>query len=324
MSAATKATEPPPAGSGTLSSDPAARRSRALLSLRGLSTGDGFGERFFGTGAAIADRLDCREPPPAPWPVTDDTCLSLPLVESLVAHGEVREAWVAQRMLHWYQWDRYRGYGYGMHELFGAVMRGEDHGKVADAMFGGTGSMGNGGAMRVAPVGAWFADDLDRCVHQATTATRVTHRNPEGIAGGVAVAVATALRWRGSTGDALIAGVIERTGAGQVRDGLALALGLGSAARAAEASATLGNGSRIIAQDTVPLCVWMLAHHGADVHAALWNTVEQLGDRDTTCAIVGGMAWGTPGADLGAAADWPQRREGPDQLFALTGAGWHD
>ena len=46
--------------------------------------------------------------------------------------------------------------------------------------------------MRVAPLGAYFADDLEMVRAQAVLAAEVTHAHPEGIAGAVAVALAAA------------------------------------------------------------------------------------------------------------------------------------
>ncbi len=59
--------------------------------------------------------------------------------------------------------------------------------------------MGNGAAMRVAPIGAYFADDLDKVLYYAQASAEVTHAHIEGIVGAMAVAVASALllikRW---------------------------------------------------------------------------------------------------------------------------------
>src|SRR5579862_8575440 len=57
------------------------RLARARLSLEGLSVGDAFGERFFGPARAIRARLESRELPPPPWRYTDDTVMSLGIVE---------------------------------------------------------------------------------------------------------------------------------------------------------------------------------------------------------------------------------------------------
>jgi ADP-ribosylglycohydrolase len=73
------------------------------------------------------------------------------------------------------------------------------------------------------------------------------------------------------------------------------ALGIGKArdladdATAEKAVSILGNGADVSAQDTVPFCLWAAAHHRGSYEEALWTTVSGLGDRDTTCAIVGGI-----------------------------------
>lgn len=70
----------------------------------------------------------------------------------------------------------------------------------------------------------------------------------------------------------------------------------------------LGNGEGIAAHDTVPLAVWCAAHHLDDYERALWLTVRALGDRDTTCAIAGGIVACRVGGD-GLPAQWLARRE---------------
>ncbi|MGW7333163.1 ADP-ribosylglycohydrolase family protein, partial [Streptomyces sp. NPDC054840] len=55
------------------------------------------------------------------------------------------------------------------------------------------------------------------------------------------------------------------------------------------AAELLGSGRRISAPDTVPFALWCAAGEPDDVAEALWRTLEGWGDRDTTCAIVGGV-----------------------------------
>ena len=61
-----------------------------------------------------------------------------------------------------------------------ASWRGASWRGVGREAFGGMGSLGNGGAMRVAPVGAYFADDLDAVVEHARASAEVTHAHPTG------------------------------------------------------------------------------------------------------------------------------------------------
>jgi ADP-ribosylglycohydrolase len=60
--------------------------------------------------------------------------------------------------------------------------------------------------------------------------------------------------------------------------------------------------------DTVPFALWCAAQHLDDYEAALWLTVSGLGDRDTTCAIVGGIVALFTGTD-GIPAEWRHARE---------------
>jgi ADP-ribosylglycohydrolase len=70
----------------------------------------------------------------------------------------------------------------------------------------------------------------------------------------------------------------------------------------------LGNGSQVVCHDTVPFCLWCAARHLDDYQAALWTTVEGLGDRDTTCAIVGAIVALSAGAES-IPAQWHAARE---------------
>jgi ADP-ribosylglycohydrolase len=45
----------------------------------------------------------------------------------------------------------------------------------------------------------------------------------------------------------------------------------------------------MMAQDTVPFAIWCAAHNLGNFQNALWKAVSILGDRDTICAIVGGI-----------------------------------
>ncbi len=79
-----------------------------------------------------------------------------------------------------------------MHQALARIGRGEPWQSVAESLFSGQGTFGNGAAMRVAPIGAYFADDLERAVEDAARSAVVTHAHPEASAGAIAVAVAAA------------------------------------------------------------------------------------------------------------------------------------
>lgn len=264
---------------------------RALVSLLGLSVGDAFGERFFMPHAALHDAIEGRTIPASPWRYTDDTQMALAVVEVLRDLGTIDQDTLALRFVS--RFDPMRGYGPGAQRLLERLKVGESWRDVSRALFRGVGSFGNGAAMRVAPLGAFFCDDNARCRAEAARSAEITHAHPEGVAGSVAIAAAAsfAYRTRAQPFDpaAFMEHVLHETPGTYVREGIEEArqtLGERSVALAAQ---RLGNGSGITAGDTVPLCCWLVCRHPDDFQEALWQTVSALGDRDTTCAIVGGI-----------------------------------
>lgn len=161
------------------------------------------------------------------------------------------------------------------------------------ALFRNTGSFGNGSAMRVAPLGAYFADDLEAVCSHAEYSSVITHSHPEGVAGAIAVAVAAALAcqhglnsWNATD---FLHETIQHTPMSEVQLGIVKAAALPVDTPVKAAVRMLGSGARVSAQDAVPFCLWVAAHHLDSYQEALWTTVSGLGDRDTTCAIVGGI-----------------------------------
>ncbi len=279
----------------TLPPDHALRMERTLLALDGLSIGDAFGERFFGEPERIGRLIQSRTVPKPIWGYTDDTVMALGIVEVLREVGRIDQDKLAVVFARRYAADPNRGYGGGAHGILQDIGRKIPWRVTANAVFGGTGSMGNGGAMRVAPLGAYFADDLEEVVRQAKASAEVTHAHPDGQAGAIAIAIAAAVAWRMGTGrqtrsgDDLLTAVLQYTPKGPTKMVLELAQRLTLDNDPQTAASTLGAGYRVISMDTVPFCVWCAARHIDHYEDALWTTVSGLGDRDTTCAIVGGI-----------------------------------
>jgi ADP-ribosylglycohydrolase len=138
-----------------------------------------------------------------------------------------------------------------------------------------------------------FADDLDKVVDQAAYSSVVTHSHPEAVAGAIAVAAAAALAWQHEvippTLTEFLQKIIQLTPVSGVHLGIKRAFNLPPDSTVADAARAPGNGARVSCQDTVPFCLWAAARHLDDYQDALWTTVSGLGDRDTTCAIVGGI-----------------------------------
>ncbi|MGH2719216.1 MAG: ADP-ribosylglycohydrolase family protein [Actinomycetota bacterium] len=268
--------------------------------LEGLALGDAFGEQFFVEASVAVQAIGDRRIPQPPWRWTDDTNMALSIVEILAEFGEIRQDELARNFAR--RFDPSRGYGPAMPGVLQAIAEGRPWRTVTEAQFSGQGSFGNGAAMRVAPLGAWFAGDLDRVVEQARLSALVTHAHPEAAAGAVAVAVGTAIAAASSGSpvpppEEFLASVAGRTPASGVRDGLVAAARLDRETPVARAAAVLGSGNRVSAPDTVPFALWSAAHHLDDLAECLWATVAGLGDRDTTCAIAGGVVAARTGVE---------------------------
>ncbi|MGQ4485477.1 ADP-ribosylglycohydrolase family protein [Streptomyces sp. SAS_281] len=271
--------------------------SPALDSLAGLAFGDAFGDRWFGILRREGpEPLEARTPPPEPvWRWSDDTAQALVLVRELAeGDGVVDQDRFARRLAEEYAADTHRGYGASMHDVLRRIGAGEPWQELVTAQFEGMGSWGNGAAMRVAPLGAWHAADLDAAVEQAARQSAVSHHHPEAAAGAVAVAVAAALATRGRGGPAPERGVFLQEVAAHlpdsdVRSGVRIAARMPAHTSVRHAAEVLGSGYRMSGPDTVPFALWCAAGHLDDLEEGLWCTVAGRGDIDTTCAVAGGV-----------------------------------
>lgn len=319
-----------------MNSAPDARLSRALDSLEGLSVGDAFGEGFFMSFELAARLLGSGEfagPPfdfqdefvlraliqtrrtdflQSPWRWTDDTALALEIVAELRENEFVDGDSLATRFGFRYNKNPLRGYGGAMHSLLPNLIFG-DWKRESGSLFNGTGSFGNGAAMRVAPLGAYFADDFDELIQAAALSARITHAHSEGVAGAIAVAVAAGLAARSrELGErieprAFLTKILAQTPESETQFGIRHARGILEES-VEEAARFLGSGGEVSAQDTVPFCVWCAARNLENFEEAMWETVAGLGDRDTTCAIVGGIVGAFVGIE-GIPAHWRASRE---------------
>jgi ADP-ribosylglycohydrolase len=288
--------------------DHLARLQRARASLEGLSVGDAFGEQFFDHLRMVEGLVEQRALPAGLWTYTDDTVMALSVVDVLSEKRMVDQDLLAALFAARYRLDPRRGYGGTAHDILTEISEGVPWRTASSAVFGGSGSMGNGGAMRAAPIGAYFFDDFEAVVENARRSAEVTHAHPEGQAGAIAVAVAAACVARSIRDPrAIFDTVLSLTPDSETRAGVqkASALSLGDDVRTAVSA--LGNGSRVIAQDTVPFSLWCAARHLDSFEQAMWCTASGLGDRDTTCAIVGGIIAAHPDTKVPSA--WVAARE---------------
>ena len=162
----------------------------------GQAIGDGLGAPYEGLpadniywGYGATDEL-VRNPSGDTLYYTDDTQMMIGVAETLVDHGCIVEEPLCQAFVANYHPDR--GYGQGARRVLETMAKGGDWRELAKSQFPG-GSFGNGAAMRAAPIGLLFYDDLDRVMEEARLSALPTHVHPLGIEGAQLFAVAIAL-----------------------------------------------------------------------------------------------------------------------------------
>lgn len=274
--------------------DHQARLELARETLAGLSVGDALGEALSYQYHRARELQDFSAFRPGTVRFTDDTAMALGIVECLSLCRTIDEdslAWIFAKN---FRTDPERGYGKMARRILTQLAEGGAWRTVSSTAFGG-GSFGNGSAMRVAPLGAYFCEDLRKVRDMAAASARVTHAHPEGIAGAVAVAVAaaTATTSRLSSPEQAAGEVWESvlmmTPDGSTARGLRTARSLPPETRPAEAARAVGCGYEVSCQDTVPFAVWNACRCLHDFREALISTVEVGGDCDTNAAIVCGI-----------------------------------
>ena len=275
----------------------------ATRSLEGLSVGDAFGELFFRLSPYQTSPADL---PSGTWRWTDDTHMALSIVEVLKAYGRIEQDALAQTFARRFTQEPYRGYAGGAMRLLNQVANGGNWREISPRLFG-SGSYGNGAAMRVAPIGGYFHDDFKRAAHEAQLSAVVTHAHREGQAGAIAVAVAAAMAANEPypMGQGFLKEILPYVPESITKERIEKAVHI-PAGELHDAIQHLGTGSEVTAQDTVPFCLWSAAYHLEDFEDALWWTAKGRGDCDTTCAIVGGIV---ALSALEIPALWLKRRE---------------
>ncbi len=301
----------------SLPADHEQRLQRARHSLEGLAIGDALGEMLAYNCAAARERVGLGLMA-GPWFHTDDTEMALSIYEVLQRFGHIDVDAVATAFAERFRRDPDRGYGAMARGILRQILAGKDWRIASANAFSGSGSMGNGGAMRAAPLGAYFADEPDEVIiEQAAKSAEVTHMHREGKAGAIAIALAAAMAWRmrglpvEHAAKEMLRAVNERTPQGETSVGLARAGNLPFTTPPQTAGRLLGNGSGVTAPDTVPFCVWSAAKHLGDFREAMIATVTADGDCDTNCAIVGGIVALYTGIEA-IPSEWREAREAFD------------
>ncbi|MBH0205093.1 MAG: ADP-ribosylglycohydrolase family protein [Nitrospira sp.] len=267
-----------------------ARANRVVGSVMALAIGDAFGAPYEGgilertLWAFIGVNGGKRR-----W--TDDTQMSVDVIESLVHCGCVDQDDLASRFAGSYRWSR--GYGPGTRRILKRIRQGEHWETAAQAVFR-NGSFGNGGAMRAPAVGLFFACDHKGSIALAANdVAAVTHAHPLAREGAVLVALATAcaLNDESVTGiiQTLIAWAKSPEYAARLRKADSWLAG-GDDVSPSDVAAELGNGTAAV-ESCVTAVYIALAFINRPFDELLAFSFQLRGDVDTITAMASAM-WG--------------------------------
>lgn len=292
-------------------------RDRFRGALVGTAVGDALGAPFEGLARVPPAHIESLQREPHELVFTDDTAMTIGVARSLVDCGGFDGAHMAETLARIHATEPWRGYGSGPPQVFARLREGVPWDRAARHLFGGEGSFGNGGAMRVAPVALHAFPDIDRVVEVARLSAVITHTHPEGIDGAVAQAVAITALLSEPTHlrpERLISTIVDHVGSAVFQDKLRH-IELNIETRSLDALAeVLGTG--IAAHASVPTALACFLNHRDSFAGAVMAAIGLGGDTDTIAAMTGALAGAMHGYS-GIPAVW-KAVEGADQLLSLA------
>ncbi len=258
---------------------------------------------------------------------TDDTQMSIDLMESLLACNGLNADDAAKRFAQSYRWDR--GYGPGAARILKRIARGMPWEQARVSVYP-QGSFGNGGAMR-APAMALYSwlehpGDLERVQQLVRQQAAITHAHVLAQDGAalIAVAVIQALSVDANTWNAT-RWMNQVRGHVQLHDAQAWAPRLNAATEwlaqnkqpaASEIARTLGNG--ITATDSCVTAVYIAARCMHEDFENLLKLARQCGGDVDTISCMAAAIFGAARGTSAIPADMLRQLEQAERIVSLA------
>ncbi len=285
-------------------------KTKYLGGMIGSALGDAIGELAFRYHrkdelCAQLDRL--KE-----FRYTDDSAMSIGLAESILGKGCLDQQDVGETFKNNFHKEPWRGYASGPPTIFSMVEQlGITYAEAAGTLFGGTGSLGNGAAMRVVPVGLFFHNSSD-LYQMARMSAVVTHAHPVGIDGAAVQADAIALAVKLDQREAFPREVFIDTLIGfartpEMKKKMVLVQELINA-NTTPSFAAEQLGRTVAVHESMPFALFSFLRHHKSFEDCLFCAILHGGDRDT----LGAMACAISGAYVGIKAipkSWREKLE---------------
>jgi len=294
--------------------------SKYIGCMLGSALGDAIGELAFQYPAW--DRLNREISERAVLRYTDDTAMAIGLAESIIHVGGIDQQHLGDTFRLNFEREPWRGYASGPPTIFFRVSQYRmSYVESAKELFGGSGSLGNGAAMRVAPIGLFYNHSEEDLYEHAARSASVTHAHPVGMDGAAlqARAVALAVKLNPAAlfpADDFIQKLVEFARSEEMRDKLKLMRVLLSRDLGpVEAASRLGKS--VAVHESLPFALYSFIRNPESFNECLKCAVLHGGDRDT----LGAMACAVSGAYLGENAIpeiWKGKLENRDLIEGLA------
>lgn len=297
-------------------------KSKFLGSLVGTGIGDAVGASFEGRHRVNLEEIQAIVERRKILTYTDDTHMMIGVAESLIRSKGFNGEDMAHTFIQNYELEPFRGYGPGPPHIFRMIRAGEAWDKAAQKLYLG-GSYGNGSAMRVAPIGVFYHDDLAMVREVAHKSSQITHAHNLGKEGAAlqayAIALVTNLQPQAFNPSNFLAKIIDYAQDEVYEQKLNRIKGLLISPDKARVVMELGNG--IEAFNSVPTAIYSFLVHPDSFAGAVLYAISLGGDTDTIGAMTGAIC----GAYLGIESipdSWRNKLENRMYIEELAGKLW--
>ena len=290
-----------------------------LGAMIGSALGDAIGELAF--HYPERNRLSNAVEGAAELRYTDDTAMAIGLATSLVNKGYLDGQDLGETFRRNFEQEPWRGYATGPPTIFTMVRSlGITYVQAAQSLFGGSGSFGNGAAMRIAPLGVFFHDSPE-LYEQACGSAEVTHSHPVGKDGAAvqARAVAQAVKLDSQKEFLLqvfVRDLIDFSRTNEIREKMELLEELMNQ-NVTPPLAAKQLGQSVAVQESMPFAIYSFLRYPCSFEDCLDCAIMHGGDRDT----LGAMAGAISGTYLGVEAipsRWRRKLENRETIEELA------
>ncbi len=251
---------------------------------------------------------------------TDDTAMAIGLAESILRKRGIDQQHLGDTFNRNFHREPWRGYASGPPTIFSMVRgHGISYVEAAKSLFGGAGSMGNGAAMRIVPIGLFFHNS-EHLYEEACISAEVTHAHPVGTDGAAvqAFAISQGVKLDPQKEfplETFIQGLIVFARTPEIHGKMKLVQTL-VAEDISPGIAADRLGRSVAVDESMPFAIYSFLRYPRSFEDCLFCAILNGGDRDT----LGAMACAISGAYLGIEAipkSWYDKLENRETIEHL-------